>query len=166
MKLIFFINIPFLSIDCHQVRLRGNLQYTGNSSNYKSKKRKIRNDLDAHYWPFCKGLNNVHQAEKLIPTQIVCGDIMQEMAKNVHETKRKLGLKLDCDCCKDSKKPSSSFIELANKNNVHKLCKEKAESPEKNTTLMEKSPKSSFVSQLEVCCFDLKNKVQTFKNSA
>ena len=81
---------------------------------------------------------------------------MQEMAKNVHETKRKLGLKLDCDCCKDSKTPSSSVMELANKNNVNKLCKEKAESPEKNTTLMEKSPKSSFVGQLEVCGFDEK----------
>ena len=145
-------------IDCHQVRLRGNLQYTGNASNYKSKKRKIRNDLDSHYWPFCKGLQNEHRAEKLILTQIICGDILQETAKNVHETKRKLGLKLDCECCK-SPTSGANVVEMVDgcKKYVNKY-KQTAESPENSKTVMEnkeeyKAPKSSFVSQLQVLLY-------------
>lgn len=65
-------------IDCHQVRLKGNVHYQGSSNlAYKSRKRLIRNDLDTHYWPFCKGMNNVHKPERLILTQIICGDILK-----------------------------------------------------------------------------------------
>ena len=43
-------------IDCHEVRLNGNLAYQGSSATYKSKRRRIDSEnFDSHYWPFCKG---------------------------------------------------------------------------------------------------------------
>ena len=44
-------------IDCHEVRLNGNLAYQGSSATYKSKRRRIDSEnFDSHYWPFCKGM--------------------------------------------------------------------------------------------------------------
>ena len=44
-------------IDCHEVRLNGNLAYQGSSATYKSKRRRIESEnFDSHYWPFCKGI--------------------------------------------------------------------------------------------------------------
>ncbi len=90
-------------LDCLNVRSKGNLAYGSSNSSphtYKSRKRLIRNDLDKHYWPFCHE-GDEHEPSKLLLTQIICGDILQTITDNVHDIKRKLGFKLDCNCCKD-----------------------------------------------------------------
>jgi hypothetical protein len=65
------------------------LAYTG-QGHYKSRKRLIRNDLDTHFWPFCKGQGKEHLPETLMLTQIICGDILEQMAAKVHKTTSKL----------------------------------------------------------------------------
>lgn len=87
-------------IDCHQVRLKGNLAYQGSSVTYKSKKRRFNTNFDTHYWPFCKEKGREHQPAKLILTQIICGDFLKEMNEKVHKIKAKFNMSLDCNCCK------------------------------------------------------------------
>ena len=88
-------------IDCHEVRLKGNLHYQGSSvQGYRSRKKILKQNFDSHFWPFCKQQGIVHHPEKLILTQIICGDILKDMFDRVHIVKQKLNMQLDCHCCK------------------------------------------------------------------
>ena len=87
-------------IDCHEVRCKGGLQYQGSSGTYKSRRKISRQNYDQHFWPFCKENGNVHQPEKLILTQVICGDVLKDMYDRVHKLKKKMNMKLDCNCCK------------------------------------------------------------------
>ena len=132
-------------------------------STYKSKKRLIRSDLDTHYWPFCKIHGKEHVPERFLLTQIICADILKELANDVHDIKRKLGLKMDCYCCKTETTPTK------NKKNVNKNNDAIKEIPAIENNIVPQikiepsnhpEPKSSYVDQLKECpvC------KQTFKN--
>ncbi len=89
--------------DCHQTRMKGNLSYQGSSGTYKSKKRRVNaKAFDSHYWPFCKVPGHEHQPEKLILTQIICGDILKDMLKKLHKVKAQHSLSFNC-CLEESK---------------------------------------------------------------
>ena len=92
-----------------QVRLKGNLAYQGSSGTYKSKRRRIQStNFDSHYWPFCKQQGAEHTAEKLILTQIICGDTLRDMYNQVHEVTKKCKINLDCNCHSPSKKENTN----------------------------------------------------------
>ena len=88
------------------MRLKGNLAYQGSSGTYKSKKRRIAAaNFDSHYWPFCKEQGNEHLPEKLVLTQIVCGDTLKDMYDQVHEMTKECNISLDCQCCSKKETP-------------------------------------------------------------
>ena len=137
-------------MDCHQVRLKGNLAYQGSATSvtYKSRKRLYRKDFDSHYWPFCKEQGNEHQPEKLILTQIICGDILKETAEKVHETKTRLNMSLDCNCCKSIKPPAAAVkvVEVQQPDEI-----QQNNTLEKDIIKKEVIPVNKFISNLKEC---------------
>ena len=109
------------------MRLKGNLAYQGSSGTYKSKKRRIVSDnFDSHYWPFCKEQGNEHRAEKLVLTQIVCGDTLKDMYDQVHEMTKECNINLDCQCCnKKENKGKTNSKAQADVKNAQKIEKAK-----------------------------------------
>ena len=146
--------------DCHQVRLKGNLAYKGSSVTYKSKRKKINPNVDAHYWPFCKEDRTEHQPAKFVLTQIICGDILEDMNAKVHEVKKRLNMKLDCHCCAEvNMDPVPALTNLSSDDEIMEekepqkkpeKVKEKVEKTiEKKDELIEKSNK--FIENLKNC---------------
>ena len=102
--------------------MKGNLAYQGSSGTYKSKRRRIQStNFDSHYWPFCKQQGIEHTAEKLILTQIICGDTLNDMYNQVQEMTKKCKINLDCNSHSPIKKENTTAI----KTNVE--CAQKIE---------------------------------------
>ena len=135
-------------IDCHDTRINRTLHYQGSgiNHNYKSRKRLIRNDLDSHFWPFCKGQGKEHTPERMILTQIICGNILQEMSDKVHDLKKRMGMKRDCQCCKPP-----SPVKEAKKDAIEKSKAKGSVVKSEKKAISHPEPKSSFVEQLTEC---------------
>ena len=94
-------------IDCFQTRKKGYpLVYSSVQRNtgktvaipHRSRRKQIRDDIDDHFWPYCK--NNVpHNPSKFSLTQIICGDICKNILRKMHEVKKRLGMQPKCRCC-------------------------------------------------------------------
>ena len=132
-------------IDCHEVRCKGNLQYQGSSGTYKSRKRVSGQNFDSHFWPFCKEKGNLHQPEKLILTQVICGDVLKDMYDRVHSLKKTLNMKLDCLCCK-----KAEVEEIKSPETVQAAPPKKTSPPPKKTKKKEILP-TKFTLSFDKC---------------
>ena len=109
--------------------------------------------MDTHYWPFCKRHGKEHVPERFLLTQIICADILKELANDVHDIKRKLGLKLDCLCCKTETTPTKNKKNgQVNKNDaIKEISAVENNVPQIKMEINHPEPKSSYVDQLKEC---------------
>lgn len=79
-----------ICIDCYKVRKNGGMEYKLNVSAKPHKaQRTMANNRDQHMWPFCHA-KKLHLPQNLRLTQMICGDILNEVRDLVFKTRKAL----------------------------------------------------------------------------